>query len=1421
MEYKKLITDTHKHNENVKNKVTELLKNTPIEGANQKITFSNIQVKTPEDSFKNIEHAQDKKQSLTQKVYADATLTSKRTGNILDKKKVYLGGVAYKNKLGTYIVGGSHYVVPHQFRLKPSGYTSIKNNGNVETMFNTAGGQSMKVVSPQAKDDLWMEVGSRKYNTYDVLKLLGSSDDEIKKKIGDSLYLKLKSKSDPKKTYKSLAEVTGVISPDKAMTPEGMKQLRESLEKGKLDSEATQETLGLQADHINKDVITNSIKKVVGVKKGQLEQDDKENLIFKKVVPPEDLISEGITKNLKAEMWKKRAPLNGFMPTKIEKVINEPVLTKANKLFLSTSAISRMPEGYNPLQLQQTNADITPLGEGGVKSSEVITPSMRGLHLSQMGFIDPIKSPEGANTGITLSLTQGSFVDKHNNPAMLVKNLKSNKLEIKTLKDLWKKKIAFPDPDHKGVVGIRQGNKIYEDHIKKADYQIPDSTLMYGPAMNSLGLISSNDPTRNLMASKHVTQSLPLVERDVPAVSLADGHGHSLLKDLAKQHLPVAPTNGTITKIDNKDGTIYVKGEDGKTSKVTYAADKVNMNVKTFLQHSLNVKPGDKVKAGQVLGDSNYTRNGSYALGKNLKTAFMMYPGTRNDAFIVSESAAKKMTSLHLDPIKIDKSKDLEFNKHKFVTMFPDIAKKIDLSKYDENGMPKKGTVFNKGEPLYLGIKKMDQNEIKFANEKVKKLLYGGNAPFMEEWKYSDPAHPDKVVNERGHVNISMIYKSPLKVGDKIGGRSGNKGVVSKIMPDEEMPTQENGEKIEAILGGAGIASRQNPAQVIEATLGEVAKKTGKKYVLPHTTDQDLAQFAKNEAKKHNVQLYHKIYDPVRKVTLKQPVFTGTYHIQKLFKTGETAYSGVGYGATDGMDQPKKGGKTSASSISNMEVNALLSHGAKDFLRETFKIKSQKNRDWFNAFMRGDTMLPVPEDKTSLKKFKALMQQMNMNVEEKDDKVRVAPMTDKDVVKMSNGKITSPYGLKQNSLTPIKGGFYDTKIFGGEGINWGHIDLAEKIVNPNYQEVVARSLGMTKKKLNEEIASGKIGSIESRLKKVNLNKLETDFKKEIKTTKNTNTINQNVKMIKAIKKLKGLNQPLNNVAFISKIPVIPTKFRPVSKMPNGTIVDHDMNNHYAAIVDANNTLQEAKKDLGANHPVVGELRTELQKHVGAMYGTNESPDPTLVKKGVKSAQEIIAGAKPKESLWQQSVLQNKVFSSGRSVIVPTQKYLGMDEVELPKEVAWKVFEPHVKRKMSQVGLDSLTTQRHIEDRDPTAQRFLEQTMKEVPVVINRAPSLHKHNMTGHYAKISPDSSMKISPLVENGQNADYDGDQLGIHVPLTQKAISDVKDKIMASKQLFGARNKDNLQMEIDLDPYVGFYHATKYPNGKKKSIKH
>ncbi len=1400
----------------IQEEVRKAFEGRKVEGKTKTLTYSNVTPQKTDTSYRKLTDAINSGGTMSQKFKADVSIIDNETGKVLDHKKgVHIGETPIYTKKGGFIVDGNTYNLPSQIRLKPGAYTLNKANGDVETMMNVKNGRGMKIVSPQDRDDVKVEIGSRQFNPLDMAKILGATDKEIDHSMGKDVARHLRQKSNVEGTALKLSQTLGLVGPD--ITPphkEVLGHLTDYFKKTELDKNVTSHTLGKEVGSIDKHAIMLGVKRNVGVKRGTEMEDDKENLMFKRIITPEKLLIEGVHRDLRKPEAKMKGLLNHpFQQARISEVLKEPTLKHAAKAFLTTSAISRMPEEYNPLHTLQGSSDITPMGEGGITSTEMITPSVRSLHLSQLGFIDPIKSPEGANTGVTLSTTHGAFVDNDGNAAMKVKNLKTGKVEAKTVGDLWSKKLAFPDPNKKGEVGIRHGKDVSIGNIKKADYQLLHAEDMYGPAMNSLGIISANDPTRNLMASKHVLQALPVIDADPNPVSLQGKNGKSMLANLASSHLPTSSFDGTVTRVDTRAGKIHYKDGKGKEHSEDYATHPMQLNTKTFIKHTPIVKAGDKVKSGQALADSNFSKGGELAIGKNLRTAWMMYPGTRNDAFVMSESAAKKMTSLHSSKFDIDGTKGTILDKRKFASMFPEVTKKLDLSKYDDRGIILPGQQVAKDEPIVLGMKKMDPSEVRFANDKVKKLLYGGMAPVMQKWKGDNTGVVSNVTTKGSQHRVVAEYKAEMKIGDKLSGRSGNKGIISAIIPDKEMPRDEHGKPIELILGGAGVNSRQNPAQIIEAQLSEVAKKTGKKYVLPHYSHDDLKQFADNEASKNGVQLYHKVYDPVRKVTLKQPVFIADYNAMKLFKQGEGTYSAIGHGPVDSLNQPKKGGKESAASISNMEINSLLAHDARDFLKEVGTVKSQRNQKWFSAFEAGG-IPPAPEKKSARDNFHGLLNQMNISVREDGTSKHIVPMTDKDVVRKSSGKISEPFGLKRNTMDAVNGGFYDTSVFGGHGENFGHIDLGRSVINPLYKKPVAAMMGTTEKGLDKLIDTEGISNVYKKVSGARLKSTVKRLKTEIKKTKDSSKIDRGMKAIKALRKIDSLGDNPADIMFMSKVSVLPVKMRPPSKLPDGSIIEHDVNHHYANIVRASNTLNKAQEN-GVPSSMINKLHRELQDHVGAMFGTNKSPDPKMERKEVKSVMDVVAGSNPKSSFWHQKILKNKVFGSGRAVIVPHIKSMNMDQIEIPKTVAWNAFQPHVTRKMSQMGIPNDMAKDMIEKRNETATNVLHQVMKDVPVVINRAPALHKHNMTGHYAKISGGNTMFIPPEIENGQNADYDGDQLAIHVPFGHAAIKDVKSKLMASKQLFTDTSKNGLTMGIDLDPFIGFFDATN-KKGKK-----
>jgi len=290
---------------------------------------------------------------------------------------------------------------------------------------------------------------------------------------------------------------------------------------------------------------------------------------------------------------------------------------------------------------------------------------------------------------------------------------------------------------------------------------------------------------------------------------------------------------------------------------------------------------------------------------------------------------------------------------------------------------------------------------------------------------------------------------------------------------------------------------------------------------------------------------------------------------------------------------------------------------------------------------------------------------------------------------------------------------------------------------------------------------------------------------------------------------------ISDYAFLSKVPVIPPVFRPVSKDANGDISVNDLNLHYQDINLLADTIKHSRNDKDSTRH---DLEYELYKSVGAMYGLEKSPNKKMIDKNTKGVLDILGGDTPKQSFAQKNMLRVKQFMSGRGVIKPARTDIGIDEIEIPEKMGLKMYEPHITRRLSRAGIPPVRAKEMIDEKSPEAINALHQIGKEIPVVYNRAPSLWKHNMVGGFPKFVKGNTIGINPLLERSLGADYDGDTVAVHVPVTTKAIDDVKNKLMPSKNIFsdqGSFADPDIVALPDQDATLGIYKASN-PSRKK-----
>lgn len=1095
------------------------------------------------------------------------------------------------------------------------------------------------------------------------------------------------------------------------------------------------------------------------------------------------------------------------------------------------------------------------------------------LYVRRNGSV-PIWSGNSGHAGIDVRAAMGAHRDAQGNLYGVFKDAKTGKVGPVSVMTLARATVAFPGQEHeKGNVDALRGNDVVSVPKREVDYYLIDPTHQFAPSVALVPFLNGMQGNRAIMGSKFQTQALPLLERDVPFVqATAPRSNESMTKEIARLVVPTAPVSGTIAKVD-KD-YIYIRPDGQKHGAVAtfdelspedfegpedeeivlHAPEYVGLSdepktaaakrtthddgliklpydtnfplaAKTYLHNTVKVKEGDKVHAGQLLADSNFTKDDHIALGKNLSVGYLAYYGKNsNDAVVISEGAAKKLTSEHMYKETLRKGPDTVQSKQKYLAYYGLRFTKAQLDKLDENGIAKPGQHFEPGDPLILALEKAAPSPDAVMLGHLHKSLVKPYRDATVVWEHHTPGEAVEAVNAARQAVVTIRTHESMKIGDKLANRFGGKGVVSEIIPDHKMVQDEKGKPIDVLFTSAGIVSRINPAQVVEGALGKVVEKTGKPYVLPQFMDGNNVELAKKELAKHGVKDKETVYDPIsgRKIP---EVFVGRSYIHKLFKSTESNYAARGVSTYDVNLQPTKGGEEGAKGLGKMEINTLLAHNARNVLKDAMTVKSEKSDDYWRALEFG---LPPPPPKSPfvVEKLTAMMQGAGVNVDKRGTNVALGALTDKHVEKMSSGALTLPELEKSKSfmvtakdLKPEKGGLFDPVLTGGlSGTRWSHIELPEPTLNPVFEDPARRLLGMTKAQLRTELTERGGTALRKRLNDLDIDDLEKKLVKKTETARGADLDNL-VKQIKYIRALKEQGHRAGDAYTISKVPVIPPVMRPIlPSQKGGELQIADPNYLYRDLALAASGLHAAK-ETGLSD-LTAEARAHMYDAQAALAGVGDPVSPQLQGRGVKGFISQIGGqGSPKQGFLFKKVLKRQQDLSMRATATPDNT-LDMDQIGVPEDMLWTTYEKFIMRTLIGQGYPATRAKEMIEERHPAAKQALEQELRVRPVFVNRAPSLHKHNMVAAFPVPVQGKSLRINPFMEKGQNLDYDGDTMQLHVPVSPKAVAEARD-LTLSKLLFSDKSRDDLMIFPQHEAIIGTYLATaKGPKGPKRKFK-
>lgn len=1407
-----------------KNTANAITSHFPIVGKERTLVIDNVMVEEPKYDLDKEVDAKYHGRTVTTPVYGNVKLLDNKTGAVLDQnKRAKLMRLPVYTSRGTFIIGGNEYNVAMQNRRKPGIYPIRRDTGEIEAEFNIAGGakERLRMDMDPSTGKFKFAIGGAKKDLYPILRAAGITDDQIEARLGRDVL-------DANRTYqrthrgqkilemmdeKNSRYISTIKDAAKRMTGnsyatvgEASAAIRESMAELKMDKSVNARTLGLDHDAMHPETLLRTAEKMLRINKGQDKPVDRNAFYYKSIHGIEDYIPERIKLHMRRQKYAIQKRIDrrtkaGEQDPRIKDVITPGLFTKPVETLFQQEAFAEIGDQYNPLDMISSATKITALGKGGITKVNTVRDDMRALHNTQVGYLDPIQTPESEKIGLNLHLASGA-VKKGNKLYTRMFNVRKKRIEELSHTDTPDKVIALPGQSwnpktgrfsSKTVRAFKNG-VMSEVPSSEVDFvqEMPQST--FSMATNMIPLLNSNSGARMFMAAKQMGQAITLPFREKPLVQ--SGKGSVSFDSIVGRHSgTAAPISGTVKAVDDK--YVHIESKDGRTTRMPIYKD-FPLNGKHFLTtDKILVKPGQRIRKGQAVMDNNYTKNGSLALGTNLRVAYLSDGGYNfEDGITVSESAADKLASDHLYPFQALKSPNTEFGTKIYKARMPHKLTKEQMGKMDDLGVIKEGMIVKEGDPLVLATRKADTEGANLTLGRLSKNLARPYRDASVRWENPHDGVVTKVVQTKDGPKVYVKSREKAVIADKLAGRYGNKGVITRILPDAKMPKDKSGAAMDILLNPATVPSRMNPAQIMETALGKIAKKRGRPIITESFTDKNHAKMVSDMLKQNGFKEdgTEELYDPDTGDKIGD-IMAGYQYTLKLAKQAKTGFSARGAGMGESYDTheaPRAGSHGKAKAMDMLSLYAMLAHGATTNLREMATDKATENNEFWRLLKNGQP-LPAPTPTFAYKKFLSYLKGSGVNVKRKGSQLDMVPMTDDAILQMSGGEIRKPRFLRAKDLKPTSGGFMDPLVTGGlTGSKWAHVELAEPVLNPLFEKGALAVLGMKAADIDRVIKEKGAGGISELLGAVDLDKKEAEAAAALRIETNPEKYNDLNKNLRYIKGLRKFEMDPQKAYMLTKYPVIPPNMRPINQLserPGQGQAVAGANWLYRDMMLVNNSLRKINEIPYIPDSVKSNVRTGLQNSVRAIAGMT---DPVGQHKSImpKGFVEQIKGEKVKEGFFQRRILRRTQDVTGRSVITPDPK-LGVDEVGLPEEMAWKIYDPFVERKLRKWGMNYQDILKHKEEHSDIARRALEEEMKYRPVMLNRPPSLHKFSFLGFNPKLSNGKTIKLPSLVVTGFNADFDGDALMAHVPVRDEAVAEVRNKMMAGRNLFNPRAND------------------------------
>ena len=997
----------------------------------------------------SVEECKERDMTFSAPLRVKVRLINQETGEVKEQE-VFMGDFPLMTEKGTFIINGAERVIVSQLVRSPGVYYSEQIDPSGIKIYEATiipnRGAWLEFES-DLNGNIYVRVDrTRKLPVTVLVRALGyGTDSNILELFGDNSSIQSTiDKDNTDSEDDALIEVYKRLRPGEPPTVESAKALIDSLffdpkrydlgnvgryklytklQHGVLYNEDSEQNEYIR--HLTKEDIVAAVQRFLKLMAGEVPPDDIDHLGNRRLRSVGELLQNQFRIGLSRmeRVVRERMTIQDVEVITPQVLINIRPVVAAIKEFFGSSQLSQFMDQTNPLAELTHKRRLSALGPGGL-SRERAGFEVRDVHHSHYGRICPIETPEGPNIGLIGSLgTYGrinefGFIETPYRKVNKEKGAVTEEIVYLTADEEDKYVIAqanapLDDEGHfiRDRVNARHGPEILVVSTDKVDYMDVSPKQVVSVATALIPFLEHDDANRALMGANMQRQAVPLLRTEAPLV----GTGMEWRTAADSGIVVLARNSGVVEKVTGN--SVVVRTDSG--TRDAYSLLKFERsNQGTCINQKPIVKAGGRVEAGDVIADGPSTDQGELALGRNVLVAFMPWEGYNyEDAILISDKLVKEdvFTSIHIEEYECD-ARDTKLGPEEITRDIPNVGEDV-LKDLDERGIIRVGAEVRPGDILVGKVTPKGETELT-AEERLLRAIFGEKAREVRDTSLRVPhGESGKVVDvkvfsrDNGDelapgvnqlVRVYVAQKRKISEGDKMAGRHGNKGVISRILPEEDMPFLPDGTPVEIVLNPLGVPSRMNIGQVLECHLGWAAKALGIHVATPvfdGAGEKDIVEMLGKSGLPENGKTF--LRDGRTGRTFDHEITVGYVYMLKLAHLVDDKIHARSTGPYSLVTQQPLGGKAQfgGQRFGEMEVWALEAYGSSYTLQEILTVKSDDvigRVKTYEAIVKGENV-PEPGVPESFKVLIKELQSLGLDVKvlsDSDEEIKIKEQDD-------------------------------------------------------------------------------------------------------------------------------------------------------------------------------------------------------------------------------------------------------------------------------------------------------------------------------------------------------------------------------------------------------------------------------------------